>query len=126
MRLIRLKNKIVRQFTVIWRFIRRKLHKTCRQPGFSWNVRPFEVRAFTCGGFVQWCYYMGVLKSMKESQVYGGYDGDVIFNSRIKEVPTPFELLTTTPADLANCEKLSWVYTVINGVKYSHIRGLYG
>ena len=41
---------------------------------------------------------------------------DVVFNPRVEQEPTPFELLTTTPADLANCDKLSWKYVIKNGV----------
>ena len=119
LRLIRVKNRIVRQCTVIWRFIRRKLHKACQQPDLPWNVRPSQVRAFTCGGFVQWCYFVGVSSLYGKDRDYRRRQSDVIFNSRIADNPTPFELLTTTPADLANCEKLSWVYMVKHGVKYS-------
>jgi hypothetical protein len=41
---------------------------------------------------------------------------EVIFNPRIKKRVTTFELLTTTPADLANCNELSWKYIIKNGV----------
>ena len=109
-RLFRIINQVVRQCTVIWRFIRKKLHKACMQQNLPWNIRPSQVRAFTCGGFVQWCYYMGVSGNETENQDSRKNEYDVIFNSRIIENPTPFELLTTTPADLANCDKLSWVY----------------
>jgi len=116
---IRVKNRIFRQCTVIWRFIRRKLHKACQQPNLPWNIRPSQVKAFTCGGFVQWCYFVGVSSICGNDRDYRRYQNDVIFNSRIADNPTPFELLTTTPADLANCEKLSWVYVVKHGVRYS-------
>jgi len=119
MRISRVKNQILRQFTVIWLFVRKKLNKAYGQPNLPWNVRPFQVKAFTCGGFVQWCYYVGVSGIMTEQQDYRKHQNDVIFNSRVADNPTPFELLTTTPADLANCEKLSWVYVVKHGVKYS-------
>lgn len=124
-RLVRVRNQAVRQFTVIWRFVRRKFHKACRQPILPWNVRPFQVKAFTCGGFVQWCYYKGISGIIDNSGDFGKYHDNIIFNSRIADNPTPFELLTTTPADLATCEKLSWVYVVRHGVKYSNVRGLY-
>ena len=120
LRLIRVKNQIVRQCTVIWRFTRRKLHKACQQPNLPWYVRPSQMKTFTCGGFVQWCYYMGVSSFSEKNQDYRRHQSDVIFNSRIADNPTPFELLTTTPADLANCDKLSWVYVLKHGVKYSH------
>ena len=110
----RRKNQIVRQFTVIWRFVRRKIHKAYKQPGLPWSTLPAQVKAFTCGGFVQWCYYMGVLKTIKEKNK--SRLPDVIFNPRIEKEPTPFGLLTTTPADLANCNKLSWEYVIKDGV----------
>ena len=121
-RLIRAKNQIFRQCMVIWRFLRKKLRKACKQPNLPWNVRPFQVKAFTCGGFVQWCYYMGVSGFNEKNQDYLRHEEDVIFNSRITNNPTPFELLTTTPADLANCDKLSWVYIVKHGIKSNSSR----
>lgn len=118
-RFFRAKNQIFRQLTVIWRFIRKKFHRAYQQPNLPRNVRPSQVRAFTCGGFVQWCYYMGVSGFSENNRDFHRHQINVIFNSRIKEGPTPFELLTTTPADLANCDKLSWVYVVKHGVKYT-------
>jgi hypothetical protein len=116
MRLINITNRVIRQLTVVWRYIRRKIKKACKQPKLPWNIRPAKVRAFTCGGFVQWCYYMGVSKIIREKNENQAWLRDVIFNPRIEEKPTPFGLLTTTPADLANCDKLSWQYVIKNGV----------
>lgn len=115
-RLINIANQVIRQFTVVWRYVRRKINKAYKQPGLPWNTRPAQVKAFTCGGFVQWCYYMGVSKTIKEKDENRARLRDVIFNPRIEEKPTPFGLLTTTPADLANCDKLSWQYVIKNGV----------
>ncbi len=116
MRLINIANQVIRQFTVVWRYLRRKINKAYKQPGLPWNTRPARVKAFTCGGFVQWCYYMGVSKTIEEKDKNQARLRDVIFNPRIEEKPTPFGLLTTTPADLANCDKLSWQYVIKNGV----------
>lgn len=116
MRLINIAKQVIRQFTVIWRFVRRKINKARKQPRLPWSIRPSQVKAFTCGGFVQWCYYMGVSKTIKEKGKKQGWIRDVIFNPRIEEKPTPFGLLTTTPADLANCDKLSWQYVIKNGI----------
>ena len=115
-RLANTTNQLVRQFTVIWRFLRRKIKKACKQPRLPWSTRPSQVKNFTCGGFVQWCYYMGVLKTIEERDLNRDRLTDVIFNPRLEEGPTPFGLLTTTPADLANCDKLSWEYVIKNGV----------
>lgn len=116
MRLICTANQIVRQFTVIWRFLRRKIYRAYKHPTLPWSTRPSQVKAFTCGGFVQWCYYIGVSRTIKEKDKKLARLRDVIFNPRIEEEPTPFGLLTTTPADLANSEKLSWEYVIKNRV----------
>jgi len=115
-RLINIWNRLIRQFTVVWRYLRRKIRKAYKQPRLSWNTHPTQVRAFTCGGFVQWCYYMGVFKTIEGKDKNRAWLRDVIFNPRIEEKPTPFGLLTTTPADLANCDKLSWQYVIKSGV----------
>ena len=116
LRLLRLFHQLVRQFTVIFRFIRRKINKAYTQPSLPWNIRPGQVKAFTCGGFIQWCYYKAVSKTLEERGVDYSLLDDVVFNPRVEQEPTPFGLLTTTPADLANCDKLSWKYIIKNGV----------
>jgi len=115
-RLMRFLKRIIRQLTVIFRFIRRKINRARTQPSLPWNIRPRQVKAFTCGGFVQWCYYKAVAKTLEERGGDHTLLDDVVFNPRVKQEPTPFELLTTTPADLANCDKLSWKYIIKNGV----------
>ncbi len=116
LRLMRSLKQIIRQLTVILRFIRKKIRHRQTTPNLPWNIRPAQVRAFTCGGFVQWCYYKAVSKMLEERGGDRSMLNDVIFNPRIKKAPTPFELLTTTPADLANCDKLSWKYVIRDGV----------
>jgi hypothetical protein len=115
-RLMELVDQIVRQITVIFRFIRRKIRRVYTPPRLPWNIRPVQVKAFTCGGFVQWCYYKGVSKMAEERGTNWSRLKEVIFNPRVKKEPTPFELLTTTPADLANCNKLSWKYVIKDGI----------
>jgi hypothetical protein len=41
---------------------------------------------------------------------------EVLFNRRARKKVTPFELLTTTPADLAKCDRLSWKYIIKDGL----------
>lgn len=115
-RLMKFFNQIVRQLTVIFRFIRRKIRGVYTPPSLPWGIRPAQVKAFTCGGFVQWCYYKAVSKMLEERGGDHSLLDDVVFNPRVEQEPTPFELLTTTPADLANCNKLSWKYIIKNGV----------
>ncbi len=108
--------RLGRQFTLIARFIRRKIRRFARPPALPWSVRPAEVKAFTCGGFVQWCYYQAARR-----MVAGGSAGDALLehvrlNMKLGPAPTPFELLTTTPADIAGSDKLCWRYVIRDGV----------
>lgn len=113
-RLARITNQLARQFTVIFRFLRRKINKTYKPPRLPWNIRPFQVKAFTCGGFVQWCYFIGVLKTLALERNRGRLR-DIVFNPRCEKELTVFGLLTTTPADLANSDKLSWAFVTKDG-----------
>lgn len=115
-RLVGYIDQIVRQFTVIFRFIRRKIRRVYKPPSLPWNIRPIQLKAFTCGGFIQWCYYKAVSRMLEERGASQSHIAEVIFNPRAKKELSPFELLTTTPADLANCDTLSWKYVIRNGV----------
>lgn len=108
-------DRLVRQLTLIGRFIGRKLGRTRRPPVLPWSARPADMKAFTCGGFVQWCYYIAARRVAAESGDDRLLDG-VLLNPRAGTRPTPFELLTTTPADLAGSARLSWRYVIRNGV----------
>ena len=115
-RLTGLINQTIRQLTVITRFLRRKIRGAYTLPNLPWNIRPVQVKAFTCGGFVQWCYYTGVSRVLGETGTDQSRLGEVIFNPRAKKKPTPFELLTTSPADLAKSDKLTWKYITKDGL----------
>jgi hypothetical protein len=115
-RLVELVNRTIRQLTVIYRFVRRKIRGSKAPLHLPWNIRPLQMRALTCSGFVQWCYYKGVSQIVKERHGDRTRLQEVIFNPRVKKKVTPFELLTTTPADLASCAKLSWKYIIMDGV----------
>jgi hypothetical protein len=109
-------DQIVRQLIVIFRFIRRKVRGICTPPSLPWSIRPVQVKAFTCGGFVQWCYYKGVSRMVEEGNIDRSLLRKIIFNPHVVQEPTPFELLTTTPADVARCDTLSWKYVIKDGV----------
>jgi len=113
-RLTRITKQLARQFTVILRFLRSKINKTYRPPRLPLSIRPSQVKAFTCSGFIQWCYFMGVLKTVALGRNRGRLS-DIIFNPRCKKDLSVFGLLTTTPADLANSDTLSWEYVIQNG-----------
>lgn len=108
-------DRLARQVTLIARFIGHKLGRGQRLPALGWSARPSDMKAFTCGGFVQWCYYQAARRT-----VAGNGDErlleSVLFNPRAGTGPTPFELLTTTPADLAGSTRLGWRYVIRDGV----------
>ena len=115
-RLMELFDQTLRQLTVIFRFIRRKLKGVHTPPSLPWSIRPVHLKGFTCGGFVQWCYYKGVAQAQADGDAGRFRLKGIVFNPRVRREPTPFELLTTTPADLANCRRLSWKYVIKDGV----------
>jgi hypothetical protein len=115
-KLSELANQTIRQATIILRFLRNKIFGKKKSPKLPWNVHPRQIKAFTCGGFVQWCYYKGVSQLIKEHRLDKSKPKDVVFNARAKKKITPYELLTTTPADIANCTDLSWKYIIKGGL----------
>ncbi len=110
--------KIMRQLVlaVIFPWLRRKdpARRRARMPRI---VRKLDVNAYICSGFVQWAYYRGVAKVMGETDETDGQKlQDVIFNPEVRQDDSEDALLSTTPADLANSDKLSWKYVVKNGI----------
>jgi hypothetical protein len=114
-RLVRAGRGILRQVRIAYRFARRKIKY--RRPGkkrLSSITERLKISAYGCGGFVQWCYHQGVSQILGESQDKNRLK-DVIFNPRLVEPVTQRDLLSTTPADLAGSDKLSWKYVVKDG-----------
>ena len=73
-----------------------------------------DVNAYICSGFVQWAYYRAISQAIEEGHLDESRLQEIIFNPRISS-DKKNDLLSTTPADLADCEKLSWKYVIING-----------
>lgn len=115
-RLSELTNQTIRQARIILRYLRYKIYGKKKSPKLSWNVRPMQIKAFTCGGFIQWCYYKGASQLIKEHRLDKSMPKDVVFNPLAKKKITPYELLTTTPADIAHCNYLSWKYIIKGGL----------
>ena len=80
------------------------------------RIAGLDVNAYICSGFVQWAYYKGVSQVLDEDKLDKSRLQDVIFNPRLRSDITENELLSTTPADLANSNKLSWKYIIKDGV----------
>ena len=115
-RLVRVSRGILRQVRLAYRFVRRKIkYPRSSKKRLSSITERLKISAYGCGGFVQWCYYQGVSQILSESQDKTRIK-DAIFNPRLVEPVTQHDLLSTTPADLAKSDKLSWKYIVKGGV----------
>ena len=83
-------------------------------PGIA---RKLDINAYICSGFVQWAYYRGVRKVLEETDDADSEKlQDVIFNPEIGQDDSEEVLLSTTPADLADSDKLTWKYIVKDGL----------
>ena len=115
-RLIRVGRGILRQVRLAYRFARRRIkYPRPSKKRLSSITKRLKISAYGCGGFVQWSYHQGVSRILRESQDKTRLK-DVIFNPRLVGPVTQHDLLSTTPADLARSDKLSWKYVVKDGV----------
>jgi hypothetical protein len=115
-RLVRVSRGVFRQVRLAYRFARRRIrYPRLRKKKLSPITKRLKISAYGCGGFVQWSYHQGVSQIFGESEDKNRL-ADVIFNPRLVEPITQHELLSTTPADLARSEKLSWKYIIKDGV----------
>lgn len=78
--------------------------------------KQLDVTAYTCSGFIQWCFYHSVCDVSAEDANYKHRVEDVVFNPRLSTATDDYSLLSTTPGDLARSDKLSWKYVVRNGM----------
>jgi len=114
-RLIRVGRGIFRQVRLAYRFARRRIkYPRLGKKRLSSITKRLKISAYGCGGFVQWSYHQGVSRILSESQDKTRLE-EVIFNPRLVEPVTQHDLLSTTPADLAGSDKLSWKYIVKDG-----------
>jgi hypothetical protein len=118
-RLVRISRRLLRQIRLVYRFIRRKIkYPRSDKKRLSSITERLKISAYGCGGFVQWCYYQGTSRILRDTHDTTRLK-DVIFNPRLFEPITQRDLLSTTPADLARSDKLSWKYVVKNGIVWS-------
>jgi hypothetical protein len=115
-RLVRVGRGILRQVRLTYRFARRRIkYPRPSKKQLSSITERLKISAYGCGGFVQWSYHQGVSRILRESEDKTRLE-DVIFNPRLVDSVTQHDLLSTTPADLARSDKLSWKYVVKDGV----------
>ncbi len=75
---------------------------------------------YICSGYIQHTIYK-VVKDLIKKKKYGLKEkhlDDIIFNPFFKKSDDEEILLSTTPADFANSDKLDWKYIVKDGVVY--------
>jgi hypothetical protein len=118
-RLVKISRRLLRQIRLVYRFARRKIkYPRPRKKHLSSITERLKISAYGCGGFVQWCYYQGTSQILREHHGTNILK-DVIFNPQLFESITQRDLLSTTPADLARSDKLSWKYIIKNGTVWS-------
>ena len=74
-----------------------------------------NINAYICSGFVQWAYYQGLSRIIAEEGQDESRLQDALFNPHLAGGVTEDDLLSTTPADIANSDKLQWKYIIKNG-----------
>lgn len=131
--IISIGRRIIRQLILglLFPWQRRKPPKqrAIRVPGF---IKRLDINTYICSGFVQWAYYQCVYSILREdakgdperasilekNPLEDGRLQQAVFNPRLAGRVSDDDLLSTTPADLANSDKLSWKYVVRNGTVY--------
>ncbi len=111
----RLIRRTRRQITLGYRFAfkRRKHRRASRKQVLPFAMR-LKISTYSCGGLVQWGYYQGVSRVLGDCEDKTKLQ-EIIFNPRLVEPVTQYDLLSTTPADLARSDKLAWKYFVKDG-----------
>ncbi|MBI4333207.1 MAG: hypothetical protein HY673_18230 [Chloroflexi bacterium] len=115
-RLVNIGRRILRQmilaFLFPWLRTRPEAKRRARLPRIA---RIFGVNSYICSGFVQWAYYTTVVRAQEKRNASEQMLRDVIFNPEILEAADEDTLLSTTPADIANCDRLRWKYIIKDG-----------
>ena len=91
------------------------LEKVMRKAREKGNRVPSQ---FICSGLVQYGFYSTISELIGEGVLSEDKLKDVIFNPRIDGDIDRDILLSTTPQDLANSEKLKWKYVIHDGKTY--------
>lgn len=102
----------------------RRLFRRRRQagaPGISLDQRRALWRRtppsrFVCSGFVQYGFMSAVSRLVATGQLPREVIEDAIFKPGMMTDALPEEILSTTPEDLAQSDKLSWKYAISRGL----------
>lgn len=113
--IISIATRILRQIILGILFPVQRLRRPEKRKVQIRRIAGLDINAYICSGFVQWAYYKAVSKLIEEGKLGEECLQEIIFNPRIGGLSTENDLLSTTPADLANSEKLAWKYVIING-----------
>jgi hypothetical protein len=119
----RLLRQLILGFLFPWQRRKPPEQRAIRVPKFFQRL---NVNAYICSGFVQWAYYQAVCLILKEdaqgdSKLTSALEKNpledsrlqgIVFNPRLAGKVTDDDLLSTTPADLANSDNLSWKYLI--------------
>ncbi len=108
--------RLIRQLILATLFMQRLFRKPLEQRRIRVGRIGRKVCAYICSGFGQWSYYKAVEKLIDEGRLDKSTIQEVILNPQLSGNITEDELLSTTPADLANSDKLTWKYIIKDGV----------
>jgi hypothetical protein len=108
--------RILRQIILAFLFPRQRFKPPEQRRVQVQRVLGFDVNAYICSGFVQWAYYEAVSRIVSEDGLDPSRIREVVFNPQASGEVIESELLSTTPADIATSEKLSWKYVIKDGV----------
>lgn len=124
-RLRRTLKKAWRATKLGYRFLRRKIKYGRRGPKKVQHfTQRLKVQTYSCSGFVQWVYYLGVSQLMRDKPDREAYLREVVFNPKLTGEVTEEDLLATLPSDLASSDKLAWKYVVKDGVVWEVSSGV--
>jgi hypothetical protein len=114
--ILEIAERILRQAILAGHFFVKGLTRGTRKKvvNVSKISKNLNINAYICSGFVQWAYYQGLSRIIDEEKQDISRLQDVLFNPRLTEVVTDDDLLSTTPADIANSNKLKWKYVIKN------------
>lgn len=107
-------HQFYRKLTIVTRFFAQKLNLKIR-PRRKRRNKPINLNTYACSGIVQWSYYRGISAMMEGVEGSEDRIQEVTFSQQLPESPPDNELLSITPAELANSDKLAWKYVVNKG-----------